>query len=107
MNLELLEKQKVTKEQQEKLLDIYSKIEYLVDNLDTLPNIEVVKTLEDYEYQLQENWNFDKDKTKHTYWYRLPGCNCPKIDNKENFGVNRRIINLSCPFHGDNVYDRI
>ena len=55
--------------------------------------------MRELEYKLQENWNFDKDPLKHTWWNRFEKCTCPKIDNAERFGYEK-IISSNCPFHG-------
>lgn len=62
---------------------------------------EEVRLLQDamheVEFKLQELWGFDKDKDRHTFWYRLPHCACPKMDQMPG----RHTINLNCPIHGD------
>jgi len=64
----------------------------------------VLRTLaqfvETVEFQLQEAWGFDRDDKFHSYWYRVPHCTCPKLDNKDVFGSAIRYINEDCPVHG-------
>jgi len=54
--------------------------------------------LDKCEKELQKLWKFEPNEAYYRYWIELPGCKCPKIDNKENYGINR-IINCSCPYH--------
>lgn len=60
---------------------------------------DAAKVVESIEYVLQMLWGFDLDNTKHTHWYNIEGCTCPKRDNKERWGF-QRVTMLSCPFHG-------
>lgn len=39
-------------------------------------------------------------KTKPKYFWDLPNCECPKIDNRERIGCDVGFIfNMSCPVH--------
>lgn len=49
----------------------------------------------------QQLWKFDIDSTKHTWWYQLDACICPVLDNQDMFGIDRNIIVMSCPLHGN------
>ena len=56
--------------------------------------------IENVEFQLQEAWGFGRNVNFHSYWYRVPHCTCPKLDNKDSFGTAIRHINENCPVHG-------
>lgn len=58
-----------------------------------------VEIVESLEYTLQLLWGFPVDKSFHSYWFKLKGCTCPKLDNRERFGTGRRIITDNCPYH--------
>jgi hypothetical protein len=30
----------------------------------------------------------------------VQGCVCPRMDNQDNWGVDHRIHDMTCPFHG-------
>lgn len=103
LNDELLKKQKVTKSQKRKLIKLYKDIFNLFKRAKDDNNIEqnglsYALELEKIEYELQENWNFEKNNLYHTWWYKIPGCTCPYLDNAESFGIEK-IINCNCPFH--------
>lgn len=104
LNTKLLQKNNVTQEQQDRLQALYKELFdlLLASKLDKTPEeYEArVKELENLEYELQENWNFTKDKLWHSYWYQLPQCTCPKMDNRERVGTGYAIVTLSCPYHG-------
>jgi len=61
-----------------------------------------VDKVEDIEFRMQDAWKFKdgRDATKHSWWYRVPQCECPFTDNQEIWGTARRIISEKCPVHG-------
>ncbi len=110
-NKELIKKQKVSKEQIKELDHLYVLLEglfTLAKNLQTSNDLTftsgsiISNTLRDIEFMLQKNWNFEQDENKHSYWYKLPGCECAKMDNQERWGTPYKIITQSCPYHGVN-----
>lgn len=62
------------------------------------------KDLEKIEFELQEAWKFPRDATKHTWWYKIPQCTCPKMDNADPIYAGRRIISGDCPVHSLKYY---
>ena len=56
------------------------------------------KELDNVEKKLQKLWNFEYDESKLRYWYLLPGCKCPRLDNLDRLKPGR-IINCDCPYH--------
>jgi hypothetical protein len=60
----------------------------------------VVDYIEIIEYRLQYLWGFPMDKNYHKYWFEVPGCTCPKLDNHDMIGSSRAVFNMTCPFHG-------
>jgi len=104
LNEKLAEKQKITSEQRENIYKLYDEIYRVFDEVELDNNLEkngkkYVDKIRDLEYQLQENWNFEKDALKHTWWNQIPGCSCPIMDNEERFGIEK-IINCNCIIHG-------
>lgn len=61
----------------------------------------VVNAIETLEFELQDLWGFDRDRKFHSYWYKVEGCLCPKMDNKDLIGTDKRIQHFECPYHGD------
>lgn len=59
--------------------------------------------LEQLEFRMQEEWGFDRDANKHTWWLKPKKCTCPKMDNTDPvyFGGGK-IISADCPVHGEN-----
>ena len=109
LNEKLLISQKVSKEQEEQIIDLHHKIDSMFTLADDLIREDLLnpdmaqlisEAVEEYEFKLQKNWNFEQDRTKHTYWNKIPGCLCPELDNKGTFGSRNKWINQICPFQG-------
>ena len=106
INERLAAKQKVTEEQRATLAYLYFCMVRLMDDARGMnPETDkgrlraVAQQVEDLEYQLQANWNFEPNENFHSYWYEIPHCQCPKLDNRDRLGYGQ-IINGSCPIHG-------
>ena len=52
------------------------------------------------EFDLQKAWGFPQDINKH-YWNSVPKCVCPEDDNRQYYGTEYKIVNSSCPVHGN------
>lgn len=64
-------------------------------------DIDVFNTLvEQHEYELQELWGFNRDRSRHTYWLVNPTCSCPKMDNNDCYGQEVKWYSEYCPWHG-------
>jgi len=96
-NLEKDNLDKITKLHNE-LHDLFKEIEECTEPKEYPNYIQKVETIE---YALQEAWKFDRDATKHSWWYKIPHCQCPDLDNRERWGVAQRVINKECPVHGE------
>lgn len=105
LNPRLIKENNVSLENQEKLLIAYQELNEIMERAKQADSDEeckvIVVELEQLEFTLQLLWNFSEDSNFHSYWNRLSGCECPKLDNQECFG-HHRIINMSCKFHGNN-----
>ena len=114
LNINLLVKNNVPEENISKMKKEYDKLKELFNNANYLYElnengeissykfkedaIKIGKDLEEIENTLQKLWNFEENSDYYTYWNLLPGCECPKEDNKERYGYGR-IINCECPYH--------
>jgi hypothetical protein len=105
VNIEYLKTLKLKKSVLSKMVILYSDLEFLLNNGVHVKTDEerkkLVKMVENIEYDLQECWGFNKDVSFHSYWYRIKGCTCPKIDNADRFGTEVRVYNAGCKFHGE------
>lgn len=70
--------------------------------LSDIPDIpEYVELIQEIEFAMQRLWGFEEDSKYHNHWFTDPKCQCPVFDNHDLSGINRSVINLSCPLHGD------
>ena len=104
LNEALAKKQKITEKQRKNLLMLYKDLKELFDEANNDENLDkngpaYSDMLRELEFSLQDNWNFDRDELKHTWWNRFNKCTCPKMDNAERFGFPK-YISGDCPFHG-------
>jgi len=60
----------------------------------------LAKKIANIEFKLQDGWNFPRDKNFHSWWYKLPKCECPKMDNDDYLGTELGVITECCPLHG-------
>jgi len=80
-----------------KRINLFNRIEMETDR-EKLHDMAI--EIEDIEFELQDAWKLPRDKRYHTWWFKLPKCECPKLDNSDMIGIDMRIINESCPLHG-------
>lgn len=52
----------------------------------------------DNEFKLQRLWGFEENSAYHRE-FMIDGCTCPKTDNEELVGTNRRIYSDTCVIH--------
>ena len=103
LNQKLVKQQNLSPKDIDLLQDLHKEMQILKDKpLSEITDIpEYIAQIENLEYAMQDAWKFTRDKTYHTHWFTDPKCLCPKLDNFDLRGVNRRIITTSCPLHGD------
>ena len=99
LNSRLLEEKNIDEARLEKikrahiaLYRTYQKMKKPISN-DVQQNL--VKRCTRIEYILQDLWGFDRNRLFHN-WFEVPGCNCPKSDNRERKGINYQIISEAC-----------
>ena len=102
-NEDLVKKQGLTQEDLAALDEAYEKLKNLFqlaeEQTDSKELAKISMQVEDIEFELQRIWKFEQNGAMHTYWYKIPHCECPILDNRELFGTGRRIYNTSCPVH--------
>jgi hypothetical protein len=90
-----------------KLKSIYRKIYRLMDKIESEKNtdkkIELAGQITKAEFELQHFWGFDHDAKYHKFWFQIPGCECPYMDNMDRLGTGTRVINENCIFHGQKL----
>ena len=104
INEALAKKQKITDKQRVNLQFLYKDLKELLETAGNDKNLDkngkhYADIMLELEYALQDNWNFDRDPLKHTWWNRFKGCTCPIMDNDERFGFPK-YVSENCPYHG-------
>lgn len=81
----------------------------MASNANEIGNNKALKMLanmfESLEFEQQTLWKFDRNKNFH-YWFDIPGCSCPKMDNRDRIGTEHRIMIDTCPIHGGFIQDK-
>jgi hypothetical protein len=54
------------------------------------------------EFAQQELWGFPQNANFH-YWFNVPKCKCPKMDNRDAYGTSYQVVSEECPIHGWNL----
>ena len=97
-------KQEMTAEDIEKVKALHVKLHNLFIEItkcsDETKYPQYVKQVEDIEYEMQDAWKFERDVNRHSWWYKIPHCVCPVLDNIDSWGLPRRVISGVCPMHG-------
>lgn len=94
-----------SEENTSKIEDIHELFYLMFSNIETYNSVYgrkgVAEMVTHLDYTLQELWGFERNINYHTYWYRIPGCKCPESDNMLMLGVDHKVIDKTCPYHGE------
>jgi len=105
LNPHLVEKQGLTEDdvaELEHLHTVREKLFAAVEQLDPGFQNDSIQLyaalLESLEFDMQRVWKFPQDRSFHSWWYRMPHCQCPQMDNADPIYAHR-IISGNCPVH--------
>jgi len=110
LNQRLVKKQGLTEDDVRKVMELHEFREGVFNSMEKLDplkrsdveNLRVwAAIVEETEFKLQDAWKFTRNRNMHSWWYRVPHCTCPKLDNEDNMGLPYRTINASCPIHSE------
>lgn len=103
INMEFAKRQNLSDSEIEELNNLYRELSEIFTEAEKAEEekelIILSMKLEDLEYRLQKTWKLEQDQNKHSYWYRIPQCNCPKLDNMDLWGTSTRIFTTDCKVH--------
>jgi hypothetical protein len=68
-----------------------------VENEERLGNLALV--VQQLEFDLQEAWGFPKNANYHSWWFQVPHCICPVLDNWDFVGTEYKHYTVGCPVH--------
>lgn len=109
LNPRLVERQGLSEDDVQAVLGLHEELEDIFDvmkqlspdNPEELMKLrQLVIVVEQLEFDLQKAWRFEQSRDHHTWWYRAPHCQCPKMDNDDAFGTKYHIRRDNCPLHG-------
>lgn len=109
LNTKLVEQQDLTMREVMRLIDLHTIRVRMFDQMreldpsksDQLVTLRAFADLmTSVEYDMQRMWRFDQDSNFHSWWFQLPHCSCPKIDNRERVGTDYIVVDMNCPLHG-------
>ena len=106
LNQELVEMQDLRKSEIAALENLHKTLDQVFEAMNTLdaknePQVAEVfaELVEQIEFSMQRNWRFPESSDFHTWWLRSPKCECPTLDNEDNYGTPYRVTNGGCPWH--------
>lgn len=62
---------------------------------------DIIERVEKIEFALQRAWGFYENRDMHSWWFKVPHCSCPYMDNQDLMGVSHRYVSSGCILHGD------
>jgi hypothetical protein len=96
LNEDLIKRQKISSETIQLLVEKHVeklKIFQLMKDTDDVVELKkLAENVTEIEFCLQKLWKFKEDLNYH-YWFEVPKCTCPKIDNFERLGTKFKVIN--------------
>lgn len=103
LNIRLVKKQELSADTIEMLKMTHVMRAMIFKVMNNTDNVSILKRFarmfENLEYLQQELWGFKKDSNYH-YWFEVPKCSCPSLDNRDCNGSEMKIIDLKCTIHG-------
>lgn len=109
LNPALIKQQGLIEEEVDLVVDIHVRLEQLFAEMKATPVSEkeklrkMAQEVTEIDFSLQVAWKFPRNERFHSWWFRAPHCICPKLDNWDRVGTKQKVVNLSCPVHGDDV----
>lgn len=110
LNEKLIKEQEVSYQQRSEIVSLHKQLKLIFKvakkakkkNILTYTTGKIISdTVLNIEYALQSNWNFPLDANYHKYQNDIPGCTCPREDNKDTYGSPIKWLNVKCKFHGN------
>lgn len=107
LNTALAKYQGLNQEDFNSLISLYDIAHDIIKEIETETVPEnfpkLLDKLSQAEFDIQEGWGFNRDSTMHYFSFTPKNCTCPKLDNMELKGFDRRIYNMCCPIHSSRM----
>lgn len=107
LNPILIARQELKEEDLDKIVELHGELHQVFDEMEaeTPENVTRLRQLaivvKQLEFDLQDAWGFPKDEDWHSWWFQVPHCRCPNLDNWDLIGTKLRITTQICPVHGE------
>lgn len=104
----LIKQQNRTEEDIDNIVDLHNELHKAFDHMEAvdLEDEGAQKHLQDcaivvkeIEFRLQEAWGFERNEDCHSWWFQVPHCTCPVLDNWDYVGCELAVITGGCPIH--------
>lgn len=95
-------RQGLTQDDFDRLVSLYDDAICIIKQIETCTDndyTDLLSKLSATEFAIQEGWGFKRDASMHYFSFTPKNCTCPKLDNIDLKGTDRRIYNASCPIH--------
>ena len=108
LNPAFIKKQNRTEEDIEIILELHNELHKAFDHMemidpDNVDEKEQLKNLaivvKEIEFRLQEAWGFKRSVDWHSWWFQVPHCRCPVLDNWDYVGTKLAVTTGGCPVH--------
>lgn len=103
INPNFVRRQNISDETLKKIVDLHVQRilleESFVSPTNTMTGEEYHEQWTKNQCDLQNLWGFGVDYNYHMFW-RMSGCDCPKLDNQDNYPSGPYYFNSSCKVHG-------
>jgi hypothetical protein len=103
INPSLCKRQKITLEKLGELKTLHMGVQNILSAMEAADSPTVLQILnaewKRLQFELQRVWGFDQNANFH-YWWTVPKCKCPKMDNQDSYGTDYGIVSGACPIHG-------
>lgn len=102
LNRYLVHRQNVSDEELAKLIELHVQLQRTYQQMEQTDDVHLLRELAaectEIEFQQQKNWHFTLDANFHN-WYKVPKCDCPKMDNDDRKGTKYHVYNVNCIIH--------
>lgn len=109
LNPFLIERQGRTEEDLDKIVELHRELHEVFDEMEaespenTKRLSQLATIVQQLEFDLQEAWGFEKDANRHSWWFQVPHCACPLLDNLDSLGTELKYWVADCPVHGNSA----
>jgi len=103
LNPHLIKQQNRTEVEVLKIVELHARLHRAFDEMEAETETERLQKLaalvKELEFHLQEAWGFERNADWHSWWFQVPHCTCPILDNWDRVGTEFAVLTTGCPIH--------